>query len=267
MLKGLVVPASLRKNSLPLYAQGSKVTILSKAYVLLASLKRALGKEAEAWRHCREGRDLFPDDLELLFEEGLQCRNRKEPAAAQWCFERILELPPQPCFVAVDQGLRSHLCREQLALAHRVQGHLAEAETQWRAALQQCPTFVAAWLGLAEVCLEMKHLGDVETLIEQARQIPDSVSIISAIKANVAQWRGDHLAAKQLLSVGISQDPRSLWLRLMLVAILMRENGQMREAEKLVREVLAISPNHNRAKRFLQEIEAKMSRPALAVGT
>jgi len=104
-----------------------RATFLAKAYVLLAQVQRRLGRLEEGLGYCLKGKARFPKDVELLFEEGLLWRAKKDPAAAQKCFEEILKLPGRPSYVAVDATLRGELTRQQLELARREQGRRAEA--------------------------------------------------------------------------------------------------------------------------------------------
>jgi tetratricopeptide (TPR) repeat protein len=108
----------------------------------------------------------------LCYEEGLLRQAAGDAAGAQRCFEHILQLPPEPCYMPADSGLRGHLARHQLALAHRAQGRIAEAEVQWRAALEACPEYAPARQGLAELRRDQGRTAEGAGMVERPDRQP-----------------------------------------------------------------------------------------------
>jgi tetratricopeptide (TPR) repeat protein/GT2 family glycosyltransferase len=237
---------------------------LAKTYVLLAYGLRALGRPEEGLECCRQGRERYPDDMELCFAEGLLLQAGGDAAGAQRCFEQILQAPAGPCLVPVDSGLRGHLARHQLALAHRAQGRPAEAEAQWRAAVAVCPHYGPAWLGLAELLLDQGRTAEVEGLINRLSQDPGAVQTAAVLRARVGLARGDFAAARHALAAALAQAPHSLWLRMVLGEVLLLEGKDLDEAERNLAIVLDMDPKHKSARDRLQQVQQRKAQRTAA---
>jgi tetratricopeptide (TPR) repeat protein len=124
-----------------------------KLYALLSQCHRHLGENEQALSASRNGRDFYPDDVELLFQEGLARRAVSDAAGAEACWLRLLEPRRHEHFASVDAGLAGYKARHNLALLYREQARLGAAETQWRAALVEQPAFLPAVVGLGEIFL------------------------------------------------------------------------------------------------------------------
>jgi len=241
-------------------------TFLPKTYVLLAQVERGLGNLDQGLRYCLEGKTRFPKDVELWFEEGLLRLDKKDRTGAQRCFEQILKLPPRPCFVGVSAGLRGHITRHQLALIYRDQKKLAEAEAQWRVAVQESPRFGPAWLGLLEACLGQNHCTEAEQITDELGHNPARKSICAALQARLSLSRGDFEAACRIMQQAIANDPRHLWLRLLYAEMLLREGKDPKETKRQLEEVLAIDPKQKWACQRLQELRRKPEPVAVPAG-
>jgi tetratricopeptide (TPR) repeat protein len=228
-----------------------------KVFGLLARAKRTLGQIDEGLRYCREGKERYPEDAELWFEEGLLCQGRNDAAGAQRCFERILEMPARPCFAGIDAGLRGHLARHHLALAYRVQGRPADAERLWRAETEQSPNFGPAWLGLAEVFLDQKQTDKVQVTIDRLDRDPPSQAIASVLRARLFLYEGNYSAARQALGKAIAQAPQTIWPRLVLTDVLLREGKDLGEAERQLKEILAMDPKQPVARERLGQVKER----------
>jgi tetratricopeptide (TPR) repeat protein len=233
---------------------------------LQAQVERSLGHFDEGLRCCAEGKARIPKDAELWFEEALLHQAKNDYAAAQRCYEQILELPPKPCFVGMDAGLLGHITRHHLALLHRDQKRPAEAEAQWRAATQECPQFGQGWLGLAELCLEQKRTADVERMIDELTSRPEAGHIVPVLRARLFQDRSDYGAACQVMKEAVARSPRSIWLRSFLSDLLLRQGNDLGEAENHLREILRIDPKHKAARQRFQQVQQRRKDKALAPG-
>ena len=100
---------------------------------------------------CRAGLGYYPDDCELLFQEGLLLRDAGDRAGAERRFLRLLERREGPHFASLDMGLRGYKARHNLGVLYAEQGRLAEAAAQWRAALTEQPNFEPALASLEEL--------------------------------------------------------------------------------------------------------------------
>ncbi len=149
-------------EALPLFRKslaGSRPSdsIVRKLYALIAQCHNHLGQGPEARAACREGRALFPEDIELAFQEGIILRGLGDLAAAAVCWRALLNSPPASYFGCMPDGLRGHLTRHNLAGVLRELGREAEAESQWRAALVERPDYEPAWRSLADLLLQQQR--------------------------------------------------------------------------------------------------------------
>jgi len=102
---------------------------------------------------CRAGRRHYPDDCQLLFEEGLALREHGDRVGAERCFLHLMENREGSHFASLDTGLRGYKARHNLAVLYCEQGRFAEAEAQWRTALAEQPNFEPASAGLKQLCV------------------------------------------------------------------------------------------------------------------
>ncbi len=160
-------------------------SIVRKLYALLAQAHRQLHQPREAVAACRAGRVYYPDDIELLFQEGLGRRELRDFAGAEQCLWQLLQAQPGEHFASVDTGLRGYKARHNLAVLYHEQGRTTEAEAQWQAALAERPDFGAAWLGLGELYLGQQRWGE----LEQAARQPEESSR-QGMEAAVLRARG-----------------------------------------------------------------------------
>ena len=65
-------------------------SIVRKLYALLSQCHRRLGQAELALAACRKGREIYPDDVELLFQEGMVRRERGDRAGAKACWSQLL---------------------------------------------------------------------------------------------------------------------------------------------------------------------------------
>jgi tetratricopeptide (TPR) repeat protein len=114
-------------------------SITHKLFALLARVHQMIGDSREALRVCAQGLALDPDDAELLFRKAIVHRNRGEPAEAEACWRRILELRRPERFASVDMGIYGHLTRRNLASLARERGDRAEQDRLWSEVLAECP--------------------------------------------------------------------------------------------------------------------------------
>ncbi len=128
-----------------------KDSIVRKLYALLVQCHRRLGQGELAVAACREKREFYPDDVELLFQEGLVRRERGDRAGAKACWSGLPRRRSAEHFASIDTGLCGYKARHNLAILCLEEGDLAGAEGHWRAALHEQPGFAPARLGLREV--------------------------------------------------------------------------------------------------------------------
>src|SRR5438552_1743970 len=81
---------------------------------------------------------------------------------AEVCYLQLLAGPEAAHLASVPIGLNGYITRHNLAVLYHQQGRLAEAETQWRAAVEKKPDFVQAWLGLEELYVSQGRWMELE---------------------------------------------------------------------------------------------------------
>src|SRR5262249_57808996 len=131
-----------------------------------------------------------------------------------------------------------------LAVAYGEQGRDADAVAQWRAAVAEAPGFAPAWLGLGELLLAWRRWPELE---EACRGVEAAGA--GAVEGAVLRARG-HLArkefapARRLLEAAITAAPEALWPRVILTHALLQEGRDWAAAERALRDVLALDPDH-----------------------
>ena len=236
-------------------------SITHKLYALIAVCHRALGQVSDALAVCQEGRQHYPDDIELLFVEGILRGELGDQKAAAACLERALTVQPPPQFGSVDAGLRGYKGRHNLAVVYHKQGRDAEAEPQWRAAVAERPDFLPSWIGLGELYLAHGRWGDFEEVLQRLDADPHA-----AFEGEVMRARG-HMARKEfgpalgLLRRVTSQYPRAVWPRVILSHALLQEGKDLAAAEEVLRDVLTLDPGHSEARHNLNLVLRNQNRP------
>ena len=228
-------------------------SFLPKAFVLLVQAHRQLGQTDLAWQVCLQGKERFPQEAELLFEEGVLCQGRNEEDRARQCFEQILELPSRPVMVGQDTGIRGHLTRHHLAMLYRKQGRWIDAERQWQEAMRLTPQFGPAWLGLAELHLQLGCAEEVDGLVRRLQSLPQGECIAAVLQARVSVARQDLSRAQELVEQVLTTHRDAIWPRLILIEMLLR-HGREEAAERHLRDVLAIDPQQRQAQQKLSAL-------------
>jgi GT2 family glycosyltransferase/tetratricopeptide (TPR) repeat protein len=226
-------------------------SIIRKLYALMVQCHRQLGQNEAALVACRAGRALCPEDAELLFQEGVILRTRRDLAGAEACFRRLLQEREGDHFASVDSGLRGYKARHNLAAILQEQGRVAEAEAMWQAALEEQPGFVPGWLGLGELFLAQTRWEELNEVSRQLRAIPQAAIEAEVLCARGHLARQEFAAARQLLEQAIPQAPQQIWPRVILSHVLLQEGQDWSAAEEALRSVLTLDPNHAEARRNL----------------
>jgi glycosyltransferase involved in cell wall biosynthesis/Flp pilus assembly protein TadD len=228
-----------------------KDSIVRKLYALIVGCHRLQNQMEEALAACQEGRNVCPDDPELLFLEGLLRRERGDLAGAEACLIQVLDSKPGPHFASVDAGLSGYKARHNLAVVFHQQGRSKDAEAQWRLVAAERPDFLPGWLGLGETALRQ---GDWPLLEEAARRL-DSLHA-GPVEAAVLRGRGllarrEFTAARAALEAACARFPQELAARVVLTHVLLQEGKDLDAAEQALRDLLALAPEHAEARHNL----------------
>ena len=216
-------------------------SIVRKLYALIAQCQRHTGDRTAALATIEVGRQHYPDDTELLFQESLLRRDLGDGPGAEACLIRLLTTQERAHFASIDSGLRNYKARHNLGVLYHEQGRLAEAEAQWRAALAVEPAFTAAWLSLAELLLSQQRWTDLEQAIHGvAPYAPDEANLLQA-RRHLAQ--GEYEPARQLLEQLIAIRPTAIAPRRLLSHALLQQGTDHGAAEQALRDLLALAPD------------------------
>lgn len=154
-----------------------------------------LGRDDEALHDVREGRKMFPEAADLLFEEGVLLMEKGALRDAQVNFEAILKLPPQKNYVGTDANMTGNRTRYNLALVYRGLGMPEKAAEQLLHILELTPEYGPAWLAVLEVYLGQKRMPDCERLLKRLEGKPFAEEIAPALHARMAVAKGDLVGA------------------------------------------------------------------------
>jgi glycosyltransferase involved in cell wall biosynthesis/tetratricopeptide (TPR) repeat protein len=246
------------KRSLALSHPGD--SIVRKLYALIVQGHRRLDQTSEAHEACRAGLAVYPEDVELLFQESLILRKIGDLAAAEACLTQLLEIRDHDHFASVDPGLRGYKARHNLAVIYQEQGRLADAEAQWRLVTKERPEFTPAWLGLGELFLSQGRLPDLAAIEELISDRGPHDLESSVFRARAALARAQFDAAQHILEHLIARFPQALRPRIVLSHVLLQAGRDQQAAERALREVLALDPLNAEARHNLTVLLSKRSR-------
>jgi len=239
-------------------------SILRKLYHLLAVAQRQLGAPAEALRVCRDGLKRFPDDAELLWEEGLMLRDQGDLASAEESWLKLFEPRLGKYFASEEVGLRGFRTRQLLAEILAKDERCAETEVQWRAALDERLDFEPAWNGLAELFLRQARWLDLEELLHRLDGERIAVPKVGWLRARSQVQRREFGTAREILIDVIAQDPKAIGPRVLFSQALLQEGKDWKAAEKALHAVLELDPENKDAKHNLQILRRQQARSLTA---
>jgi glycosyltransferase involved in cell wall biosynthesis len=238
---------------------------LRKLYHLLTIAHRNLKRTQDALAICRDGLKKFTDDGELLCEEGLLLRDQGDLAGAEKSWQQVLDIPRGQYFASEEVGLRGFRTRQLLAEVHRARERFLEAEVQWRMALKEQVAFEPAWMGLGELYLKQSRGADLEYLLEKLDKDKIAPPKVGWLRARGQVQRKEFAAARRTLETVLAQDATALGPRVLLSQVLLQEGRDWEGAERALRDVLELEPQHGETKHNLNVLLRRLGREPLAV--
>lgn len=249
------MPAAIAALEASLAGSHPHDSIVRKLYALIAQCHRRTGDAKRALATCRTGRDIYPDDAELLFIEGNLLKENKDVRGAEELMLRLIRGREAEHFGSVDTGLRGYKARHNLACLYFESHRYAEAESQWRAALVDEPGFVPAHLGLAELYLRTRNWPGVDRAAADLRAQGSAGEIeAESLVGRSLTARGEHVAARQVLESATGRFPASVSVWSAYSYALLESGSDFGEAERALREVLRLDPENAQAKRNLEAL-------------
>jgi tetratricopeptide (TPR) repeat protein len=235
-------------------------SIVRKLFASIAHCQRKLGRLADAQATCARGRSLFADDRELLLEDGLARFGLKDLVGARCCLERLVKVKPGQHFASVDTGMAGYLGRHNLAVVCAALSDWPAAESHCRAALADRPDYLPSLVVLGDVYLKQNRLTETESLIPRLSAIPGGAAEAQALRARKHLAAREFTPARQSIEELIARQPEAVWPRVLLTHILLQEGRDWPAAEKSLRDVLALDPNHPEARQNLQVLLRQQGR-------
>lgn len=240
-------------------------SITRKLYALIAQCHRQKRETSQAIEVCQQGQRIYPQDAELLYIEGMIHREQGERAAAIITLEKILAAKDSQQFASVDEGLRSYKTHYHLATLHQELGDFEKATWHWNEALKAKSDFLPAWQGLAEHFLAKRQWKELQALLTRMHGQPVAQLEAQVLEARLCQQQGKLTEAKRLLEHIVTKYPNALYPRVMLSHVLLQEGIDWDHAERALRDVLALEPHHEEARKNLATLIAQRKRPGPAV--
>ncbi len=235
-----------------------------KTYALLASTHRARGDGLRALEVCREGRRIYPDDPELMFNEALaQQLMGRLPEAAD-TLRKLLARPTDRDYLAsVDEGIASYKARHNLGAICREMGDHEEAEARWRQVIEEQPRFLPAWIALGDLLIEGGRGGEVEELAARAQGNAD-ICTTHLLRGRLAlQQKALEVAESHFLEVTELAPHLELGWRYLSHALL--QSGERQGVEAVLRRLLALAPDDGEAHHNLASLLMETGRLVEAV--
>ncbi len=160
---------------------------------------------------CQEGRARFPNDMELLYQEGVVRRDLGDLIGAEACFLPLLSAAPQQDLaLSMDPGLLGYLVRNELAGIYLRQQRPTEAEALWREVVVEQPNLTEAWLGLVEIWRSQGQLGALNAAEDAARRLesnPRTAVEAVLLRGRILMARQAYGAARELLEQAVAKAP------------------------------------------------------------
>ena len=207
-----------------------------------------MGKAEEALSWCRQGLGRFADDPELLMQQGQLLWQTGEREQACGCLAAILEGRPGQYFASVDAGLRGFRTRHLLGEWYRQLGRLAEAEVQWRTAAAEQELRRRGWRWASCICSSAAGTN-------WKRWPAGWTGAVRSTRACCGRGAGgaeELTQARRLLEGIVGRAPEALGPRVVLSQVLLEEGRDLGAAERVLREVLALDPEHKETKHNLE---------------
>ncbi len=237
-------------------------SIVRKLYALIGQCHNNLGQSQEALAACRQGRSYYPDDVEILFQEGMAYRRLGDVPTAIGRWEEVLRIPPGAHFASINTGIRGYLTRQNLAHAYQDLGKFTEAEYQWRKILEERPGYEPALLGLGELFLACKRWPDLEEAARLLEPFPGGKLKATLFRGRAMLARKDFDLARSVFSKMSAEFPEVLEPKVFLSYVYLQEGKDWDAAEKSLTAILTLDPSHEEARRNLTVLYRQLGKSA-----
>jgi len=223
-------------------------SIVRKLYALISSAHKARGQFQPALLACVDGRRHYPDDAELLFREAVLRREAGDLPGAAMCLERLLEAREGEHFASLDPALRGPKARAVLADVYVAQRRHDRAVQLWADALRAEGENAADLEGLGVACLAAGHWERLEDVAARLDRLASDSVAGRMLRARALLARKQFPEARALLSELEAACPGRPEVRLLLSRSYLQEGRDWAGAERALRAVLEVAPEHPEAR-------------------
>jgi GT2 family glycosyltransferase/tetratricopeptide (TPR) repeat protein/2-polyprenyl-3-methyl-5-hydroxy-6-metoxy-1,4-benzoquinol methylase len=220
---------------------GPEESHLRKAFALLVYAEMRLKHHDAALEACRQGRAMFPRDVELRFREGVLLHELGRLEEARRAYRDVLESREERHFSSVDRSLSGFKARQNLAVVANDLGELAEAEEQWRRVVAEVPGYRPGWRGLGETLIRRGRFEEAGAVAE--RLLSDESLRVEGflIKSRIALARGRIPDAVAELDRAAMEEPDDAEILSRRCQILF-EHGKPDDAERALKSLIEHAP-------------------------
>jgi GT2 family glycosyltransferase/tetratricopeptide (TPR) repeat protein len=222
-------------------------SIVRKLYALIAECYRRLGQPHKALAICNSGQQHYPDDADILFQEGITRQDLKDLDGAVDSFRRLRQPRSSNHFASVDAGLCGYRALHCLGVLYRAKGDIVAAEQHWQEALNECAEFLPSLQELGELYLGTGRWDDLERVIRRLNEHPHGKLEADLFRARVWLARKEFEAARSVLAAAIEMHPTALGPRVLMSRVYLQEGSDAATAERALQDVLRIAPEHPEA--------------------
>jgi tetratricopeptide (TPR) repeat protein len=141
-------------------------SIVRKLYFMMVQCHRQLRQSDQALAVCQRGREHYPNDAELLSQEGQLRGVQGDLAGAVACYQQLLEMREAPHLASVVVGLHGFRTRHNLAVLYHQQDQDGEAEQQWRLAVAEQPAYLPSWQALRELFQAQQRQAELDWVLQ-----------------------------------------------------------------------------------------------------
>ena len=234
-----------------------------KAYALLISSLTRLRSWDEAQAACTAGRDLFPQDPEILFRAGLLAQAQGKPEAAVEAYREVLRAREERHFSSLDPGITGFKTRHNLALALAELGEHDLAELECRRILDERPHYGPAWRALGENLLSSQRLVTLDLELSLRQNILPLRADSLLLEAKLWQRRNRPAERRQCLELAAREYPEHLGC-LELVCQARFQAGEWEGAEEKLSALTQKCPQDGAAWHNLGIVYAQLGKRAAA---
>jgi tetratricopeptide (TPR) repeat protein len=227
-----------------------------KAYALLAGSMMQLGQMDQATARCQRALEIYPDDSELLFRQGMLFHELRQYDQAIAAYRKLLNGSAGRHFASVDRGISGYKARHNLAVTYQDAGRPELAEIQWREALEEAPHRRHAWQSLGNLLIRQQKISEAGVVTDEL--IGNETLRVEGmiLKSRTAEYCGNLDEAQQWLERARTEFPEQEE-PLQALCRLFFEHGETSKALQSLSELVKRNPkdpaiHHNLGQVYLQ---------------